>query len=632
MSNYKQLLKLAEVYYKEKNFIYSEALLRKVIKISPQNSKANELLAYIYAEQGNCDLSFEFLELACQKDSCSPEALYYLGSFQLKRNLLNQAIVTLKKAINKNGVFFEALHDLGVCYGHVGKIKESISCYEKCLKLRGDSYELYFNIGRCFDELKRYDEALLNYDKAIKLKPEFDIAWLNKGVTLNELGRSNEAIIQYEQLIKLNPKSFEAWSYKAAALNDLGCPDEAILSCDEAIRLNPDYAEAWSNKGVALNDLSRYDEALFHYDQAIRLRPEYAEIWSNKGATLQNLKRFNEAFLHYEEAIRLKPSYEKAYLNRAMLKLNLKDFDEGWQEYEVRIKDKKTINFEFPFNLESIPVWDGSTSCNHLLVIHEQGVGDQIFYASMLLPLQSIVKKITVLIDARLIPIFSRSFKSINFIDKKSLNNESEVSAQIAIGSLPRVLRSIFFEFNGLNPPYLFDDFSLTNKLKNSELFKNKFTCGVSWKSSNKKLGMQKSINLVDLTEVLNVSNCEFINLQYGDITQEIRDLERIKNIKLNNINDIDIYSNIDGLLSIIQSCDIVITTSNINAHLAGAIGKKTLLLLPYSQGRIWYWHDEAESSWYPSIKQYFEDPNLGYHNVIKEIAAELRYEVDRKN
>lgn len=603
-----------------------------MIKVSPQNSKANELLGYIYAHQGNFDLSFDCLELACQKDDCSPEVLYYFGSFQLKRNLFNQAIVTLKKAINKNGVFFEALHDLGVCYGHIGDIEESLSCYENCLKLRRDSYELYFNIGRCLDELKRYDEALLNYDNAIKLKPEFHIAWLNKGVTLNELGRYNESIIQYEQLIKLNPKSFEAWSYRGTALNNLGIHNEAILSCDEAIRLNPEYAEAWSNKGAALNDLSRYDEALFCYDQAIRLRPEYAETWSNKGVTLKNLKRFKEAFFHYDEAIRLKPSHKKAYLNRAMLKLNLKNFDEGWADYEVRVEDKNIINFEFPFNIESIPVWDGATPCSHLLVIHEQGVGDQIFYASMLLPLQSMVEKITALIDPRLIPIFSRSFPSIKFIDKKSLINESEISAQIAIGSLPRVFKPNFFELNKSNAPYLFDDFSLTNKLKNSESFKNKFTCGISWKSSNKKLGMQKSINLVGLTEILNVSNCEFVNLQYGDTTQEIIDLESMKDIKLNNINDIDIFSNIDGLLSVIQSCDIVITTSNINAHLAGAIGKKTLLLLPYSQGRIWYWHDEVESSWYPSINQYFQDPELGWDKAIKEIAAELRSEIGRKN
>ena len=292
----------------------------------------------------------------------------------------------------------------------------------------------------------------------------------------------------------------------------------------------------------------------------------------------------------------------------------------------------KAINFDFPFSIESKPVWDGFNSCKHLLVIDEQGVGDQIFYASTLIQIQSMVEKITVLIDGRLIPIFSRSFPLIKFLDKKNTIDRDAFNAQIAIGSLPKVLKDSFFKSGMLKQPYLIDNFALTNKVKNSEIFKNKFTCGVSWKSSNKKLGIQKSIDLLSLSEILKVPSCEFVNLQYGDTAQEVRDVERITNVKINNVNDVDVFSDIDGLLSIIQSCDIIITTSNITAHLAGAVGKKTLLLLPYSQGRFWYWHEELVSTWYPSIKQYFQDFDRGWEKAIQEIAAELRYEIDGKN
>jgi hypothetical protein len=376
----------------------------------------------------------------------------------------------------------------------------------------------------------------------------------------------------------------------------------------------------------------RYEEALLHYDEAIRLKPEYAEAWNNRGATLNNLKRYDEAFSHYDEAIRLKSDYDQAYFNRAILKLNLKIFDGGWEDYEVRIKNKNIINFEFPFNIESIPVWDGVSSCKNLLVIHEQGIGDQIFYASTLLQIQSMVEKITVLIDGRLIPIFSRSFPLIKFLDKKNSIDTNAFNAQIAIGSLPGILKDSFYKVGKLSQPYLVDNFVLTNKVKNSEIFKNKFTCGISWKSSNKKLGIQKSIDLLSLSDILTVPSCEFVNLQYGDTTQEVRDVERVTDVKINKVNDIDVFSDIEGLLSIIQSCDIIITTSNITAHLAGAVGKKTLLLLPYSQGRIWYWHEELVSTWYPSIKQYFQDFDHGWEKAIKEIAAELRCEIDRKN
>ena len=381
-----------------------------------------------------------------------------------------------------------------------------------------------------------------------------------------------------------------------------------------------------------MNDLKRFDEALAHFDRAIEIKPDYAEALLNKGVTLNDLNQLDGALFHYEEALRLKPNYEEAMFNRAILRLNLKNFVEGWRDFEVRIKDKKIINFEFPFNVESVPVWDGVIPCKHLLVICEQGVGDQIFYASMLHQIQAKVEEITVSIDERLISVFSRSFPAINFFGKQFKFDENLFDAQIALGSLPRILDANTPKMILVRQPYLIDNYEFTSKLKNSSIFKNKFTCGLSWKSSNKKIGNQKSIELMFLREILQIPGCSFINLQYGDISEEVNDVAINTNIRLQTIKDIDVFSDMDGLLSIIKSCDIVITTSNITAHLAGASGKKTLLLLPYSQGRIWYWHKEAVSTWYPNIKQYFQDFDRGWGKAIKEIAAELRCEIDRKN
>jgi tetratricopeptide (TPR) repeat protein len=211
----KQFLDLAEHYFRSNHYQLAEDILNLIIKTEPNHSKANELLAYIYGNQGNLDASYKLLDLSCRSDDCSPEALYHLGSAQLERNRFEEASITLQRSLQKAGHFFEALHDLGTAYGHLGKTQEAILCYTDCLQLNPNSHELYFNIARCLDDLGRYDEALTHYDKAIQLNPDFARAWYNKGITLHDLKRYDEALTHYDKAIKLNPVFFDIHWNKA---------------------------------------------------------------------------------------------------------------------------------------------------------------------------------------------------------------------------------------------------------------------------------------------------------------------------------------------------------------------------------------------------------------------------------
>jgi hypothetical protein len=276
--------------------------------------------------------------------------------------------------------------------------------------------------------------------------------------------------------------------------------------------------------------------------------------------------------------------------------------------------------------IHNLAPWSGS-NCKQLLIFSEQGVGDIIFYASMLGIAKNIVESVTVSVDLRLIPILSRSFPKINFIDSNVPIDISLYDAQIPFGSLPVVL-NMNPNMVGRRVPYLVDNDVLTKSLKNKPLPKIQPKCGVAWKSNNQKLGKNKSILISDLNDIFQVNGYEFINLQYGDTQQEIKDLEKNYGAKLTTIDGIDLFSNIDGLLSIIQACDLIVTTSNVTAHLAGALGKTTFLLVPYSAGRIWYWHEEAISSWYPSISLYSQDQNFEWNGAIKEIAIRLKNEI----
>jgi hypothetical protein len=279
-----------------------------------------------------------------------------------------------------------------------------------------------------------------------------------------------------------------------------------------------------------------------------------------------------------------------------------------------------------------LPIWDGKKACKNLIVISEQGIGDEIFYIRVINQVQLKVEKLSVMVDKRLIGIFTRSFPTVNFLEKDNNLDCSEFDAQISIGSLAAIMKIHLLTEKNSNKPYLICNQGLSDQIKKTFLFSDKYVSGISWRSSNLKIGKQKSINLTELDEIFQTINCEFINLQYGNIADEVIAAERVAGIKLKQVGDIDLFLDIDSLLSIINLCDIVITTSNVTAHLAGAIGKKTLLLLPYAQGRVWYWHQEKINTWYPSIKQFFQDSDLAWGSTINEIVKEFRAEIDRKN
>jgi ADP-heptose:LPS heptosyltransferase len=128
--------------------------------------------------------------------------------------------------------------------------------------------------------------------------------------------------------------------------------------------------------------------------------------------------------------------------------------------------------------------------------------------------------------------------------------------------------------------------------------------CGLSWKSTNKDIGLSKSLNLIELAPLLLIENLEFVSLQYGSTKDEIEFIEKSIGKKIHMVDGLDLYNDIDGLVALIDRCDFVVTTSNVTAHLTGSIGKKGIVLLPFSKGKIWYWHSGIDQSlWYPSLE-----------------------------
>ena len=340
-----QALVMADYYFKNNNLELSKPILLDILNSEPSHSKANELLSYVYAHEGNDEAAHQLLLAACNQIDCSPDALYYLGSSFLERREYQASIDHLERSLQKAGDFFEALHDIGAAQACLGYKDAALKSFTKALSLRHDSFELNFNIARLHDDFRNLDLAVSYYNKAIELNPDYAEAWSNKGVTLKELKKMDAALACYDRAIELKPNYAEAWSNKGVLLESLSQYSNAIVCYDRAIQLKPDYAEAWSNKGNALTELNRFDDALDCYNKTIALKPDYAEAWSNKGVLLESLNQDSGAIDCYDRAIELKPNYAEAWSNKGILLGKLKHHGEALECHKQTLLLKPTHHY-----------------------------------------------------------------------------------------------------------------------------------------------------------------------------------------------------------------------------------------------------------------------------------------------
>lgn len=574
--------------FQSNNYDRADSILKKVLQIESKNIPALHVLGLIRSSQGKLDEAIEFLAKAI-KISPNDSSLQY----------------NFAKALSDNGLD-----------------ARSLPHHKKAVGLMPENPDAWINYGKTLSNLASFEEAIECYNTALRLRPKYPEALINKGAALKELGLYIEAIAMAEAALNINPNLAEAWSNKGVALKEIKRYNESLAAYEKAISINPNSAESWSNKGAVLNQLKRFEESINAFDRAIGINPEYAEPWSNKGLAFKELKKYKESIDAFDCAIKINPHFADAKFNKGCTQLYYLNFEDGWKGYEYRWNIARPDSSNL---ISTKSKWGGDKKTNRLLIWGEQGIGDQILFSSVLNELRDFPQQKIISLDRRLIPIFKRSFPDYYFIEKNELIPEDDYDEHIAIGSLAQYFRKNIEEFKGVHHPYLYPDSEKVQSIRASLNANNKKTIGLSWRSTNPRLGDDKSAPLKVFEHILINDHVQFINLQHGDISEELLSLREGLRKSIITIPNIDLFSDVDGALSIIAACDQIITTSNTTAHLAAACGKEVLLLLPYSVGKFWYWHDiNGQSFVYPSVKIYKQLHQGDWSVPIDDIRAHI--------
>ena len=614
------------------NFNLAEKKLENLFRKNKQSYEVMEVLSAVYLAQNKKKLAIDLLRQLVIKNPHSISTLfnlakaledgkdyeeaskYYLQLLDLEPNhidgLLNYSkcsieINDLNKAINIITKILEivpnhkpALINMGVIFKKRGDYEQAINYANRVLEQDPGVAEVYSNKGGALYSLKRYAESIIEFNKALEIRPNFIEAILNKANALLALGNHQDAIIEFDRLLALKPYEIDALNCKGNCLNEIGEHQAAIIEFEKSLRINQNSDIALAGMGGALIELGNYEAGLIALKKALIINPTLEVAKLNQFIAYVYQKNHSEISRLYSGLNQTNKENSEFLFRYSLYCLEQKKFTEGWPLYEKRF-DTKGYETVLP---KTIPMWQLKDHSSSLLIIGDQGIGDQILFSSLLSELNNSIKK-TLLINHKLKTIYQRSFPGITVLDKITSTEEKNFDGYIHLSSLGKFLRPDIQAFKNSNHSFLVDNKNLTQVIKNKIKFNTKLVCGISWKSTNLKLGGKKDLSLEQLLPIFNL-NISFINLQYGEVEKEINNLKENYNISIKSVEGINLYENIDAALSIIQACDFIITSSNATAHLAGALGKETLLLVPYSRGRLWYWSDcENKCLWYPSIK-----------------------------
>lgn len=550
----------------------------------------------------------------------APQDMFQKALALHQRGRLSEAQALYGQVLEANPGHFDSLHLLGLTFVQVGQLEKGIALIRRAIALRPNVAEAHYNLGNALLTLGRPGEALASLETALQLTPGDAQYHLETGNALRELKRSAEAIAHFDAALRLDPLLAEAHNNRGIALKDDGRFEDALASYDAAIRLNPSYAEAHSNRGNALKELGRLDEALACHDAAIALRPRHAEAHYNRGNVLSEMKRPVEALASYDEALRLKPDYAEAQHNKAQLLLGLGRFADGFALYHWRWKSPAFTGM--PPKAE-LGAWNGRDE-GPVLLWGEQGIGDEIFHAS-LLPLLPPGVSATVVADRRLHAIYRRSFPQIAVIAEDA-PRDSSFAAQASMGDLGALLRVDAQAMAARRMPFLSADPERCGALRrDNDFLVQRPVCGLSWKSANKRFGAEKSLRLMDLAPLLTTPGISFVNLQYGDVAEEIAEVRAALGVSVHQVPGLDVYNDIDGLLALVAVCDTVLTTSNVTAHLAGALAKRAVVMVPTGKGCLWYWQGGPNDLWYPSLRRIAQDRAGHWEAAIAAAVAAVK-------
>ncbi len=504
---------------------------------------------------------------------------------------------------------FDATHLLGVLFRQRGDSALAVGQIRKALVLAPRSATAYGNLGNALRDAKRFDEALACYESVLALQPQNAEAHFQRGNILRDLGQHEAAAGAYSDSLALRPNHADTLNGLGNSYYSLERPLEAVEAYRAALGANPEFADAYSNCAVVLRVQGRHDEALAYYEKALALKPDFYEAETNRGVALCDLGRYAEAREGYARVLAAKPDDPLARMNSAMCALLLGDFAEGWPNYEWRWQAGN-----FPKPQLDVPQWMGEADLTgkRILLYAEQGLGDTIQFVRYAPLVAARGARVVVQAQAALKSLLQTldGVESVLDQDEKL----PPIDLQCPLMSLPLAFDTQLATIPAA-VPYLRADKKRVAHWRKKLGQKDKKRIGLVWSGNTAhKNDRNRSIALADLAPLF-AADVAFFSLQ-----KEMRDEDAETAKKLANFLHFGAaLRDFTDTAALVEAMDLVVAVDTSVLHLAGALGKPTLALIPFNPD--WRWLlARSDTPWYPNTELVRQNQRGDWTDALKRI------------
>lgn len=386
----------------------------------------------------------------------------------------------------------------------------------------------------------------------------------------------------------------------------------AIGLWERLSRIRPNKPEVWNNLGQTYGNAGLYDESKRAYRRSLELR-ETADVTANMAVCFNEAGDYKEGAKWARKALELEPGHRNATATLGFSKLAHGDWS-GWKEYAYSIGSK------FRTARDYAPVWDGKP-VDSLVIYGEQGLGDEIVFASCVHDAQKVAKHVTIECDHRLEGLFRRSFPDCDVFGTRLITTKEwtrKLDAQVACGGLPEHFRPT--KDACPKTPYLVAD--PERRLQWRALFKSygKPVIGICWSGGNKftkralrRVGLESFRPLIETTDAI------FVSLQHQDAAEEIN----ATGLPVKQFHWATLTDDYDDTAALVAELDMVVGIHTTVHHVAGAMGVPSVILVPHNP--TWMYVTGDSLAWYASQKFHRQRKDEAWVDCIRRVKLDTR-------
>jgi tetratricopeptide (TPR) repeat protein len=553
-------------------------------------------------------------------------ALHRQGVTENQSGRHREAARLLITAIEADPGVAEVHYELGRAMQALAEPARAVTCFRKAIEIDPAHRDAHIDLASALLALGNPGDAELDARAALAIDPESVPAHAVLGAALEGQGRFAEAADSYRTALRFDPDSVPALANLSTVCLQLGAIDEAARCATHAVRVAPLNAEVHVRRGKVLMEQRAPEQALESFREAMRLQPGVAAFRNSLGFAYDMQGRLESAMQSYEQALALDPDNVQAHVNRAAIWLIQDDFQRGWQEYEWRLRSAEHAPLYERFGL---PRWDGSPLAGRrILVYAEQGLGDEILFASCLPEILAQAAHVVIDCDARLAGLYRRSFPRGTVHGGRQtdaadwLTHAGPVDVRIAAGSVPQRLRRTPADFPRHSGYLRADPARVAAWRERLQGLGSGRKIGLSWRGGVPQTGRgSRSLSLEELLPVLRLGGFAFVNLQYDRCSEELAALLARHGIEIHHWQEaIDDY---DETAALVCALDLTLSVCTAVVDLGGALGRPVWVMAPVRTDFRYGLKGES-MRWYPSVRMFRQQRYGEWGPVIGAVAEAL--------